>query len=141
MTSFEMPASRGVQGPGEMMMCVGLQRRDLVERDLVVADDLQVERRVDLAEPLDEVVGERVVVVDQEDHGHASPENSAQSRVLRTEWAKDAVLIVLPSARFIYISWGALIPSMFNPLWMMVCTPFTNNSLASRTALSSVKIR
>ena len=41
---------------------------DLVERDLIVADDFQVDARVDLAEPLDQVVGERVVIVDQEDH-------------------------------------------------------------------------
>ena len=30
-TSLEMPASRGVHGPGEMMMCVGRLRLDLVD--------------------------------------------------------------------------------------------------------------
>ena len=47
--------------------------RDLVERDLVVAMHLQVERRVDLAQPLHEVVGERIVVIDQQDHVGSLP--------------------------------------------------------------------
>ena len=34
----ETPASFGVHGPGEITMRVGLERCDLVERDLVVAD-------------------------------------------------------------------------------------------------------
>ena len=42
---------------------------DFVERDLVVAMDFEIEGRINLAEPLHEVVGERIVVVDQEDHG------------------------------------------------------------------------
>ena len=42
-TSLEIPASFGVHGPGEMMMWLGRLRLDLVERDLVVADDEQVE--------------------------------------------------------------------------------------------------
>ena len=62
------PRLPGRAGPGEMIRWVGCVGLDLVERDLVVADDPQVEPRVDLAEPLDQVVGERVVVVDQEDH-------------------------------------------------------------------------
>ena len=64
-----MPASSGVQGPGEMIRCDGPPGLDLLQRDLVVAMDFQVQRRVDLAQPLDQVVGERVVVVDQQDHG------------------------------------------------------------------------
>ena len=62
-----MPASLGVQGPGETIKCEGA-RRDLVERDLVVAADLDRERRVDFPQPLHEVVGERIVVIDQQDH-------------------------------------------------------------------------
>ena len=42
---------------------------DFVERDLVVAVDLQIERRIDFAQPLHEVVGERIVIVDQQNHG------------------------------------------------------------------------
>ncbi len=41
----------------------------LVERDLVVAPDDEIERRIDLPQPLHEVVRERVVVIDQQDHG------------------------------------------------------------------------
>ncbi len=51
-----------------MISRVGRGGLDLVERDLIVADDPQVELRVDLAEPLDQVIGERVVVINQEDH-------------------------------------------------------------------------
>ena len=64
-----MPASVGVHGPGEMITRSGLRLEDLVDRDLIVAKDLDVERRIDLAQPLHEVVGERIVVVDDEDHG------------------------------------------------------------------------
>ena len=44
------------------------RRLDLFESHLVVSDHPQLDRRVDLAEPLHEVVGERVVIVDQKDH-------------------------------------------------------------------------
>jgi len=43
--------------------------QDFVNRDLVVAMDFNVERRVDLAQPLHEIVGERVVIIDEQDHG------------------------------------------------------------------------
>ena len=46
----------------------GREPGDLVDRALVVAHDLEVDRCVDLAEALDEVVGKRVVVVYQKDH-------------------------------------------------------------------------
>ena len=62
----EMPASFGVHGPGEMTMCSRIQRLDVVERDLVVAHDLHV--RAELAQVLDEVLGEAVVVVDHQQH-------------------------------------------------------------------------
>ena len=48
-----------MRGPG---------RFDLLQRHLVVSDHPQLDRRVDLAEPLHQVVGERVVIVDQKDH-------------------------------------------------------------------------
>ena len=62
-----MPASFGVQGPGEMTMASGSMRHDLVDGDLVVAAHGQL--RPQLAEEMDEVVGEAVVVIDDED-GH-----------------------------------------------------------------------
>ena len=56
---------------------------DLLQRDLVVAVDLQLQRRVELAQPLHEVVGERVVVVDQQDHGIPHyPQLNGQMRML-----------------------------------------------------------
>ena len=61
-----MPASFGVHGPGEMTMCSGLPRRHLFQRDRIVAVHVHV--RAQLAEVLDEVVGEAVVVVDQQQH-------------------------------------------------------------------------
>ena len=67
-TSIEMPASFGVHGPGEITMRARRSSRDLVDGDRVVALDAHV--RAELAEVLREVVGERVVVVDQEElHG------------------------------------------------------------------------
>ena len=72
-----MPASSGRPGPGEMTMCVGLERVDLVERDLVVAADQR--RRAELAEVLREVEGERIVVVDEQDHRPSSAMASAWS--------------------------------------------------------------
>ncbi len=67
MTSQEMPASFGVQGPGEMTDALGLERRDFVEGDFVVA--LHQHLRAEFAEVLDEVVGEGVVVIEDEEHG------------------------------------------------------------------------
>ncbi len=48
---------------------IRLAVEDFIDRDLIVAVDLDVERRVDLAQPLDEVVSEGVVIIDEEDHG------------------------------------------------------------------------
>ena len=59
----------GVQGPGEMTMWVGLRSSTCVDGHLVVAEDLASSAPgVDLAQLLDEVVGEGVVVIDQDDH-------------------------------------------------------------------------
>ena len=41
---------------------------DLIDRDLVVAKDLDFQPGRNLAQPLDEVVGEAVVVIDQDEH-------------------------------------------------------------------------
>src|SRR4051794_14790407 len=41
---------------------------DLLDGDLVVPHHMQVDRRVDLAQPLYEIIRERIVVVDQHDH-------------------------------------------------------------------------
>ena len=66
-----MPASFGVHGPGEITIAPGARARDRVDRDRVVALDADV--RAELAEVLREVVGERVVVVDQQElHDAAS---------------------------------------------------------------------
>ena len=63
-----MPASAGVHGPGEITIASGARTAtsSIVQR--VVAPN--VERRAQLTEVLHEVVRERVVVVDDEDHGH-----------------------------------------------------------------------
>ena len=47
---------------------IGTQGRDFVERNLIISDDAHVKRGIDLTQSLHEVVGERVVVVDQQDH-------------------------------------------------------------------------
>ena len=69
--SRQMPASFGVQGPGESTIASGSRGEHLVDRDLVVAmhDDV----RPQPAQIVDEVEGEAVVVVDQRDWIMASP--------------------------------------------------------------------
>ncbi len=63
-----MPASVGVHGPGEMITRSGAAFDDLVDRDLIVAKNLNVQTGIDLAQPLHEVVGKRIVVIDDDDH-------------------------------------------------------------------------
>ena len=65
-TALLMPASVGVQGPGEMMMWRGRQGRDVVEAGRVVAH--HDPRVAELADVAGEVPDEAVVVVDQQDH-------------------------------------------------------------------------
>jgi hypothetical protein len=54
--------------PGRDNQVAGSCKLDVFERDLIVADDFEVDARVDLAKPLDEVVSEGIVIVDQENH-------------------------------------------------------------------------
>ena len=67
--SRQMPASLGVQGPGESTMASGSAAMNRGGRDLVVAmhDDV----RPQLAEIMHQVEGEAVVVVDQHNHDAA----------------------------------------------------------------------
>ena len=80
MTPIEIPASRGVHGPGETTMPSSLiaHRVDLVQSDLVVAPHHDI--RAELAEKLIEIEGERVVVVDQQDHDWVSGDDGANAR-------------------------------------------------------------
>ncbi len=68
-TSTDTPASLGVQGPGDTSTRSGAALEQLVDGRHVVAHDLGLGAQ--LAQVLDEVVGERVVVVDDEDAPHA----------------------------------------------------------------------
>ena len=61
-----MPASFGVQGPGDSTIASGFGASTSSTRDLVVAMHDHV--RAQLAEEVDEVEGEAVVVIDQDDH-------------------------------------------------------------------------
>ena len=65
-----MPASRGVQGPGEMTMAAGSSASALVDAQRVVPVDHRI--GAELAGVLDQVVGEAVVVVEDEEHGPRS---------------------------------------------------------------------
>ena len=65
-TALLIPASDGVHGPGEMQMRSGFQDRDFFQSNGVVP--LYQQSRAQLAEVLDEVVGEGVVVIDDEKH-------------------------------------------------------------------------
>ena len=64
---MQIPASLGVQGPGDRTMPAGFRAMRLVDRDLVVA--MHDAARAEIAQEVDEVVGEAVVVIDQEKHG------------------------------------------------------------------------
>ena len=46
---------------------------DLLGADLVVSHHLEVDMRIDLAQTLDEVIREGIVIVDQDDHGRVQP--------------------------------------------------------------------
>ena len=65
--SPEIPASAGVQGPGETTSRSAPRSSSSPTVGLVVADDLDL--RPQLAQVLDQVVGEGVVVVDHQ-HAH-----------------------------------------------------------------------
>ena len=66
--SLQIPASRGVRLRAPRPAGGAHRRRDLVRRHLVVAEDAQLDGGVDLPQSLDEVVRERIVIVDQQDH-------------------------------------------------------------------------
>ena len=60
-----IPAFSGRPGPGRNTNPVGLDFFDLIDRDLIVS----LHRHVDaehLAEKLDEIVGERIVIIDDQ---------------------------------------------------------------------------
>src|SRR6266478_8493303 len=69
----------GIAGSGRDHDALGLERDDRLAGQSVVAHDL--ERRAQLAEILDEVVGEGVVVVDDEDH-RSVPAASRSARIM-----------------------------------------------------------
>ena len=82
-TSVEIPASDGEQGPGEMMMCDGaIAATSSTVRASFRCTDRRLAQLTDVA---GQVVDERVVVVEQENHGRASAPISALalSRVSR----------------------------------------------------------
>ena len=58
-----MPASLGVQGPGDSTMPSGRRPSASADGDLVVAPDHHL--RAKLPEIMEEVVGEAVVIIDQ----------------------------------------------------------------------------
>ena len=41
---------------------------DLLNRDPVVSDDLNIETTIDLAQSLHQVVGERIIIIDEKNH-------------------------------------------------------------------------
>ena len=81
MTSTETPASFGVHGPGETMTRSGARASSSSVGLDVVAHDLELGAQ--LAQVLDEVVGERVVVVDHEDALTATSPGASASSIAR----------------------------------------------------------
>ena len=72
-----MPASFGVHGPGRQHDRLRLARERVRDGELVVAPHLAA--RADVAQEVEQVEGEGVVVVDQQDHGGASSEQARVS--------------------------------------------------------------
>ena len=108
--SMETPASYGVPGPGEMHRCVGPQRLRLLHRDLVVA--AHVDFRAENQERLHQVVGEGIVVVDQQQshvhwHAHRPSAASLSARAI-------APLLASTSS---YSVTGTLSATMPAPAW------------------------
>ncbi len=66
MRSRQTPASLGVQGPGDSTSALGFFFRISSVDELVVANDLAL--RAKLAQIMDEIVGEAIVVIDEDEH-------------------------------------------------------------------------
>ena len=62
----------GSAGAGADDQVRGVQRFDLFDADLVVAKNLDGGLRRNFAEGLDQVVGEAVVIIDEDQHGESS---------------------------------------------------------------------
>ena len=84
--SMLAPASAGVPGPGEMTMPAGPKPATSRAADLVVADHLDLASLPE--QQMGQVVGERVVVVDQDDRGRAPP--CASRKAVRATWEAPA---------------------------------------------------
>ena len=82
----ETPASSGLPGPGEITIALGRQRRRRRRRS---SASLRATSHggAQLAQVLDEVVGERVVVVDDQDHRPAPGPRSAAPGSCRGPWS------------------------------------------------------
>ena len=88
-SSSVMPASSGVHGPGEIRMPSGARALDTRRRRSRRCGTTSTSRP-ELAEVLHEVVGERVVVVDDEDHGCAGNRSNFSTLGARTAAASRA---------------------------------------------------
>ena len=75
-----MPASCGVQGPGEMTDGIGAHGIDFFHGDLIVAAHLDF--RAQFADVLDQVVSERIVVVEYENQLERNPDISLQRKLV-----------------------------------------------------------
>ena len=75
--SRQMPASLGVHGPGDSTIASGSRASDVIDADLIIAMDIDL--RPQAAQVMDEVEGEAVIVVDQQDH---DPRLSPQSGLI-----------------------------------------------------------
>src|SRR2546422_9185284 len=95
----------GRAGPGRDHDALGRHRHDPLDVRRVVAHDLEV--GAELAQVLDEVVGERVVVVDDEDHRRTAP--AAIRRASSIPWAFEHV-----SSHSVFGSESATMPA---PTW------------------------
>ena len=103
------PDSSGRPGPGETTRCDRPQALGLVGVDRVVSPHLHL--GPELAEQVREVVGERVVVVDEQDHGRASARSSARSSAASLARHSSCSALGRESATIPAPAWSSASPS------------------------------
>ena len=81
---------------------IGLQCKRFVGRDLIIAKHAQINRRVKLADALDQVVRETVVVIDKEDHVNVTqlPWGTGKRPVTASRLVSDRFAFVVLTGEF-----------------------------------------
>ena len=88
-------AGRARPGRDDQMRRV--QAIDIVGRNLIVAEHPQIEPGIDLPQPLHEVVGEGIVVIDEENHGRRKAEGGRRKAAKKVRLLPTAYRLPTPT--------------------------------------------